>query len=274
MRRIVLFIFALAVVASGFSQKLNHSKQKMVSSVVFTEYNSAGKTVKETKVSYGYDNERKLCTIVVYCENESITVSKRNGKIYSDAYTYKVNERGYILLKEDKYKIMDVQFKKQTRYYYDVNDKGMILKRVSRHRYAFDDGKWEASPDIFYINFEYWDGNCFWSTMHSSSLNIHNRTDFYGGEVKYDEEKYSNIKNDTNINPNLFLSMLCWEICLDAHEFELSSEWCGMPSANILRHQGGYDMEVEFDDRGNISEIYAIYKNRGVFYKLSIDYVY
>lgn len=68
--------------------------------------------------------------------------------------------------------------------------------------------------------------------------------------------------------------MLCWEICLDVHEFELSTEWCSMVSEHILKYENGFNIETVIDANTNISRMFTRYKNGNIFRSLDINYLY
>ena len=244
--------------------------KKMVSSVVVCNFDSKGIVTEQIKVSYGYDRNGWLESVKVTSGKEKITIVRNDNRLESNFYDYVVNENGYIVLKELKYNIGSDVVKKRTRYFYD----GSFLRQISRQQFVMDGNKWSPAHDIYYLNFTYFKGDCYWENAHSNNLNINMVREYYGCEVKYRNGKYSDIVNDTNINPNLFLSMLCWEICLDAHEFELSTEWCGMVSEHILEYEDGFRIETIINERGNISEMFTRYKNGNLFRKLSIKYAY
>ena len=274
MKRVIFVIFSVFFSLSVFSQKLNPDGKKMVSSVTVLDYNSNGKVTEQSKVNYEYDNNGWLKTVRVVTGTDKITVSKNGHELQSNVYKYVLNEYGYIILKELKYSINNDLVKKWTKYYYDVDCDEMFLRQISRQQFVKDGNKWSPSHDIFYLNFAYFDGDCYWEKAHSSDFNIQNKREFYGRDVKYRDGKYSNIVNDLNINPNLFLSMLCWEICLDIHEFELSTEWCGMVSGHILEYENGFKIETVINDNGNITEMLTRDKNGNIFCKIIIKYLY
>lgn len=268
MRKIVLLITCILYSLFSFSQKLNCDGYKMVSSVVIYDYGVFGDTTR-INVSYGYDSNKNLKSVRVISEDEDINVVKDGNKLISDLYVYALDEYGRIVLKEIKYDIGNDLVKKWTRYFYE----GDVLSYISRQQFVKRCGKWYPSHDIYYLNFGYFNDDCYWEKSHSSNFNVSGEREYYDNKVRFCDGKYGDIINDMNINPNLFLSMLCWEICLDVHEFELSTEWCGMRSEHILENENGFHIETIKDKNGNICEMLTRYTNGNVFRKISINYV-
>lgn len=273
MKKIVLFLLVFFTV-SVFGQRRDFNDKKMVSSVLIKDYRSDGSVRKQTSVSYVYDRFWKLSGVTADFGEGKVTIVKKGERLISNVYDYEINESGYITSKILVNKIDGKWVKKVTKYKYEADCDVTVLTQISRQQFVKGDGIWYPSHDIEYINFDYWDGDCYWEKMHSSDFNIRGERTFYGGVVKYREGKYGRIRNDLNINPNLFFSMLCWEICLDEHDFELSTEWCGMLSDYIIINENGFNIETQVDNDGNISKMLTRYKNGKVFRDMVIDYVY
>jgi hypothetical protein len=62
--------------------------------------------------------------------------------------------------------------------------------------------------------------------------------------------------------------MLQWEISLDEHEFELSTEWVGMKSQHLVAASGQDSLDfrtsVSLDEKGNIAELVVRFQNREI----------
>jgi hypothetical protein len=62
--------------------------------------------------------------------------------------------------------------------------------------------------------------------------------------------------------------MLQWEISLDEHEFELSTEWVGMKSQHLVAASGQDSLDfrtsVSLDEKGNIAELVVRCQNREI----------
>lgn len=274
MKKLIFCICSFFLFVNGYSQKINPLGKKIVSSVVVSNYNSNGSINEQTKIFYSYNENGWLKSVKLLNNNGSITVVRKGYELKSNVYKYTTNENGYIISKEYKYNVKKDLIKKLTEYTYTSDCDEMFLTQISRQQFVLDSNIWSPSHDIFYLKFRYFDGNCYWEQGHSTNLNIDKQTEFYGEEVKFDRRKYGSIVNDTNINPNLFLSMLCWEICLDVHEFELSTEWCGMVSEHILKYENGFNIETVIDANTNISRMFIRYKNGNIFRSLDINYLY
>ena len=117
----------------------------------------------------------------------------------------------------------------------------------------------------------YKDGDCYWAMMHSSNYvvgakNNEGERKYYGGDIDYKDDMFSKQIDDTNITLNLFATMLRWEISLDEHEFELSTEWLGMKSKHIVAASGQNSLDfktsVKIDEKGNITELVVRYQDR------------
>lgn len=284
----VCLLFVQCVITSH-AQVKNSRGQKIVSSVRIEKFLYSGAIDNTTDVIYTYDSNFELTGItrIIKVENElakDIIQRQKDGRIKSTTYyngridrkhkqEYEVNEHGLIKSKTTKYMMANDSVKKVTSYVYeDGEDDGIVLKQIKRRQYVKDGSKWSPAHDENYINFDYWDGDCYWAKGHSSTFNIKGETEYYGGDVKYKEGKYGKIKNDTNINPNLFMSMLCWEICLDSHEYELSSEWCGMKSAYILEYEEGIRIYPVVDSKGNLVELLTKNKKGNPYMRMTIKY--
>ena len=164
---------------------------------------------------------------------------------------------------------------KITGYEYINNGEWVTLVQVYRLQYVKDNNVWSNSSVVDYINFEYIDVNCYWDKIYSTTFNIYNKRKYFNKEMKYNRCRYSSIVNDTNINPNLFLFMgLCWEICLDAHDFEMSTEWCGLLTDHIIEYSDGFEIVTNKDNNGNLSEITAISRNNKPYRRINLVYEY
>ena len=105
--------------------------------------------------------------------------------------------------------------------------------------------------------------------MHSSNYVIganEGERIYYVGDIDYKDGMFGKEIDDTNINLNLFATMLRWEISLDEHEFELSTEWLGMKSKHIVAASGQNSLDfktsVKIDEKGNITELVVRYQDR------------
>jgi hypothetical protein len=186
-------------------------------------------------------------------------------------YRYVMNEQGFIT-ERDEATMLDTgdSIKKRTQFHYlDGENK---LAQIERCQWVWKKGdrKWYKPHDYTYINFGYKDGDCYWAMMHSSNFVIGAKNNegeriYYGGDIDYKDGMFSKQIDDTNINLNLFVAMLCWEICLDEHEFELSTEWLGMKSKHIVAASGQNSLDfktsVKIDEKGNITELVVRYQN-------------
>ena len=285
------FILLLLLVSSVnlYSQKVNQNSEKIVSSVHIDNFYPNGTINEHIDISYFY-NERGFLDRIDRCVKVDRNVYKdvlqrlNNGKfkrttyknniiVSEHRYEYVTNDYGLIETKLDKFKIGTDSVMKITGYSYKNIGEWVILTQVHRIQYVKDKNVWSAAHDVYYINFAYIDDNCFWQNMHSSTFSVNNTREYYNEDNGFIVGKYSNVKNDTNLNLNLFFSMLCWEICLDAHEFEFSSEWCGMRSDYILKNENGFEIET-INNNGNIIEMNTKYKNGRVFRKMKINYLY
>jgi hypothetical protein len=262
------------------------------------EYYQKKNYVKQrVNITYGYDVNNLLQdvtrTVVYNDEEKDIESYKRNHtlkdvvtkrgrsltrKTYFDnrlnrefVYRYVMNEQGFIT-ERDEATMLDTgdSIKKRTQFHYlDGENK---LAQIERCQWVWKKGdrKWYKSHDYTYINFGYKDGDCYWAMMHSSNFVIGAKNNegeriYYGGDIDYKDGMFSKQIDDTNINLNLFVAMLCWEICLDEHEFELSTEWLGMKSKHIVAASGQNSLDfktsVKIDEKGNITELVVRYQN-------------
>lgn len=285
-----LYVALLLISCSiGYAQRLNSRGQKIVSSVRVEKFLYNGAIENTTDVIYTYDSNCELTGItrIIKVENESakdVIHRQKDGGIKSTTYyngridknykhEYEVNEYGLIKSKTTKYMMANDSVKKVTSYVYENSeDDGVVLKQIKRRQYVKDGSRWSPAHTIDYINFDYWDGDCYWAKGYCTNFNVSGEFEYYAGDVKYKEGKYGKIKNDTNINPNLFMSMLCWEICLDSHEYELSSEWCGMKSAYILDCEEGIRIYPVVDNNGNLVELLTKNKKGNPYMKMTIKY--
>ena len=287
--RLLLSILICSVSIICYAQRRNNRGQKIVSSVRVEKFLYNGGVENTTDVTYTYDSNFELIrmTRVITVEDESakdVIQRQKDGKIKSTTYyngridrnykhEYEVNEYGLIKSKTTKYMINNDSVQKVTSYEYeDSEEDGVVLRQIKRRQYVKDGKTWSPAHTIDYINFDYWDGDCYWAKGHCSNFNVSGEFEYYDGEVKYKEGKYGKIKNDTNINPNLFMSMLCWEICLDSHEYELSSEWCGMKSAYILDCEEGIRIYPVVDSNGNLVELLTKNKKGNPYMRMTIKY--
>lgn len=288
MNRIVYAVFAFMTCFTSYAQKLNGRGQKIVSSVHIEKYFFNGGIEETTDVIYNYDSNYELTgmTRIITVENETCKdiiqkqkdgnfkrVTYYNGRIDKQChYEYEVNDYGQIEAKKAKYVIGSDSVMKITNYEYYGEEDSLRLKQIKRRQYVKDGREWSAAHDEYYLNFDYWDGDCYWAEGYSSTFNVKGERQYYGGEVKYKENQYGKIKNDTNINPNLFISMACWEICLDSHEFELSSKWCGMKSDYIMDYVHGRKIYSIVDSNGNLVELLRKNIKGNPYVKVTIKY--
>jgi hypothetical protein len=263
------------------------------------EYYQKKNYVKQrVNITYGYDVNNLLQdvtrTVVYNDEEKDIESYKRNHtlkdvvtkrgrsltrKTYFDnrlnrefVYRYVMNEQGFIT-ERDEATMLDTgdSIKKRTQFHYlDGENK---LAQIERCQWVWKKGdrKWYKPHDYTYINLGYKDGDCYWAMMHSSNFVIGAKNNegeriYYGGDIDYKDGMFSKQIDDTNINLNLFVAMLCWEICLDEHEFELSTEWLGMKSKHIVAASGQNSLDfktsVKIDEKGNITELVVRYQDR------------
>lgn len=272
-----------------FGQRVNRNDEKMVSAVHIDEYFPSGSLNEHIDILYtysvdGYLDRLTRNAIIKGKSYKDIIERNSNGSfkrqsyyngrsVNEHIYEYETNEYGLFKFKTDRSVINGDSITVITGYSYDNNGEWILLDQIHRIKYVKDGNEWSEAHDAYYINFDYSGGKCFWNNMHSSNFNISGKREYYNEDVKIVENKYSSIKNDTNINPNLFFSMLCWEICLDAHEFELSSEWCGMKSEYILHCENGIEINSVVRDN-NLVEMYVKYKNGRIYRRMKIDYLY
>lgn len=265
------------------------------------EYYQKKNYVKQrVNITYGYDVNNLLQdvtrTVVYNDEGKDIDSYKRNHtlkdvvtkrgrsltrKTYFDnrlnrefVYRYVMNEQGFIT-ERDEATMLDTgdSIKKHTQFHYlDGENK---LAQIERCQWVWKKGdrKWYKPHDYTYINFGYKDGDCYWAMMHSSNFVIGAKNNegeriYYGGDIDYKDGMFSRQIDDTNINLNLFVTMLSWEISLDEHEFELSTEWVGMKSQHLVAASGQDSLDfrtsVSLDEKGNIAELVVRFQNREI----------
>lgn len=187
-------------------------------------------------------------------------------------YRYAMNEQG-LITERDEATMLDTgdSIKNRTHFHYIEGENK--LAQIERCQWVWDKGdrKWYTPHDYTYINFGYKDGDCYWAMMHSSNYVIGAKNNegeriYYGGDINYRDDMFSKQDDDTNINLNLFATMLRWEISLDEQEFELSTEWLGMKSKHIVAASGQnslyFKTSVKIDEKGNITELVVRYQNR------------
>lgn len=266
----LLLLFSISVC---FSQKLNNEGRKMVSEVVFVKYEPDGSISDKRIVEYRYDEKLNIKAVVLKCGNDVTVLDKNVGNKQKNIFEYKFKS-GLLVSKCLKYTIFKDSLKDLTTYHYSVKDGKTVLSQIMRQTFAKDGKKWVESNDAYYLNFEYKDGDYYWGKMWSSRFKVENYVKFYGGKIQYDKIRYSNIKNDLNINPNTLIPVSCWAICLDVHEFELSTSWCGLESEHIIEYSDGKCFEIIVNDKGNITEIINRYKDGGILADVTIKYVY
>lgn len=296
---IVLLFFACVITCHA--QVRNSRGQKLVSRIeidVMEYYQKKNYVKQRVNITYGYDVNNLLQdvtrTVVYNDEGKDIDSYKRNHtlkdvvtkrgrsltrKTYFDnrlnrefVYRYVMNEQGFIT-ERDEATMLDTgdSIKKRTQFHYlDGENK---LAQIERCQWVWKKGdrKWYKSHDYTYINLGYKDGDCYWAMMHSSNYvvgakNNEGERKYYGGDIDYKDDMFSKQIDDTNINLNLFATMLRWEISLDEHEFELSTEWLGMKSKHIVAASGQNSLDfktsVKIDEKGNITELVVRYQDR------------
>ncbi len=283
MRR--LFLLLLIVInVQIFAQKLNTRGEKVVSSVCIDGYNVLGEVEEHVDIYFTYDDSMQLVKAVrvisTYGDeykdvlNKDINgdinrISYFNGKKSFDyQYVYKTNEKGLIQSKTKKGDAAMFIFD----YVYDCDR----LVQIS-HKIRYKSGReWVKGgrDDMSYICFDYIDNNCYWDKMWSA-LDVNDIRRYYNTDMHYDNCSYSDIVNDTNINPNLFMYMgICWYICLDMHEFELATEWCGLKSMNIVNRCSSFEIEALKDNKGNLVELKEFGKSGRIYRRVKLFYVY
>ena len=296
---IVLLFFACVITCHA--QVRNSRGQKLVSRIeidVMEYYQKKNYVKQRVNITYGYDVNNLLQdvtrTVVYNDEGKDIDSYKRNHtlkdvvtkrgrsltrKTYFDnrlnrefVYRYVMNEQGFIT-ERDEATMLDTgdSIEKRTQFHYlDGENK---LAQIERCQWVWKKGdrKWYKSHDYTYINLGYKDGDCYWAMMHSSNYvvgakNNEGERKYYGGDIDYKDDMFSKQIDDTNINLNLFATMLRWEISLDEHEFELSTEWLGMKSKHIVAASGQNSLDfktsVKIDEKGNITELVVRYQDR------------
>ena len=296
--RLILLLLLLTCTVVNHAQVRNNQGKKLVSRIEIENYHNKGYVKQRVNITYNYDVSKHLQdvtrTVVYNDEEKDIESYKRNHtlkdvvtkrgrsltrKTYFDnrlnrefVYRYVMNEQGFIT-ERDEATMLDTgdSIKKRTQFHYlDGENK---LAQIERCQWGWKKGdrKWYKSHDYTYINFGYKDGDCYWAMMHSSNYVIGAKNNegeriYYGGDIDYKDGMFSKQIDDTNINLNLFVAMLCWEICLDEHEFELSTEWLGMKSKHIVAASGQNSLDfktsVKIDEKGNITELVVRYQNR------------
>ena len=295
--RLILLLLLFTCTVVNHAQVRNNQGQKLVSRIEIENYHNKGYVKQRVNITYNYDVSKHLQdvtrTVVYNDEGKDIDSYKRNHtlkdvvtkrgrsltrKTYFDnrlnrefVYRYVMNEQGFIT-ERDEATMLDTgdSIKKRTQFHYlDGENK---LAQIERCQWVWKKGdrKWYKPHDYTYINFGYKDGDCYWAMMHSSNYVIGAKNNegeriYYGGDIDYKDGMFSKQIDDTNINLNLFVAMLCWEICLDEHEFELSTEWLGMKSKHIVAASGQNSLDfktsVKIDEKGNITELVVRYQN-------------
>lgn len=294
---IVLLLFFACVITSH-AQVRNNQGQKLVSRIEIENYHNKGYVKQRVNITYDYDacNQLQVVTrTVVYNDEEKdIESYKRNHtlkdvltkkgrsltrKTFFDnrlnretVYRYAMNEQG-LITERDEATMLDTgdSIKNRTHFHYIEGENK--LAQIERCQWVWDKGdrKWYTPHDYTYINFGYKDGDCYWAMMHSSNYVIGAKNNegeriYYGGDINYRDDMFSKQDDDTNINLNLFATMLRWEISLDEQEFELSTEWLGMKSKHIVAASGQnslyFKTSVKIDEKGNITELVVRYQNR------------
>lgn len=301
--RFIVSLLLFACVITCHAQVRNSRGQKLVSRIIIDvmEYYQKKNYVKQrVNITYGYDVNNLLQdvtrTVVYNDEGKDIDSYKRNHtlkdvvtkrgrsltrKTYFDnrlnrefVYRYVMNEQGFIT-ERDEATMLDTgdSIKKHTQFHYlDGENK---LAQIERCQWVWKKGdrKWYKPHDYTYINFGYKDGDCYWAMMHSSNFVIGAKNNegeriYYGGDIDYKDGMFSRQIDDTNINLNLFVTMLSWEISLDEHEFELSTEWVGMKSQHLVAASGQDSLDfrtsVSLDEKGNIAELVVRFQNREI----------
>ena len=298
--RLIVSLYIFACVVTCHAQIRNGRGQKLVSRIeidVMEYYQKKNYVKQRVNITYGYDVNNLLQdvtrTVVYNDEGKDIDSYKRNHtlkdvvtkrdrsltrKTYFDnrlnrefVYRYLMNEQGFITERDEATMVDNGDsIKKRTHFHYIEG--GNKLVQIERCQWVWDKGdrKWYTPHDYTYINFGYKNGDCYWAMMHSSNYVIGAKNNegeriYYGGDIDYKDGMFSKQIDDTNINLNLFVAMLCWEICLDEHEFELSTEWLGMKSKHIVAASGQNSLDfktsVKIDEKGNITELVVRYKN-------------
>ena len=296
----VSLLFAVSAVTSH-AQRINSRGQKMVSRIEIENYqNKQGYVKQKLSILFDYDTGNNLKSItrtVVYNDEEKDITSygrnhtlkdvlSKNGrsltrKTYFDnrlnreaVFRYVMDEQGLIT---DKYETSEVEMgdslMNHSHFHYTMSDDGYKLSQIEEIQWLWDKGerKWYKLHDYSYINFGYKNGDCYWAMMHSSDYVVNTKNHegkrrFYGGDIDYKDEMFSSQNDDTNINLNLFVTMYHWEICLDEHQFELSTEWVAMKSKHLVAASGQdklyFNTHAKTDGNGNISELVVRYLNR------------
>lgn len=297
-QKIIVCILFVQCVFTSNAQIRNSRGQKLVSRIEIENCHNKGFVKQRVNITYDYDVSNQLQdvtrTVIYNDEEKGIDSYKRNHtlkdvltkrgcsltrKTYYDnrlnketVYRYAMNEQGFIT-ERDEATMLDTgdSIKKRTQFHYvDGENK---LAQIERCQWVWDKGdrKWYAPHDYAYINLGYKDGDCYWAMMHSSNFVIGAKNNegeriYYGGDIDYKDGMFSRQIDDTNINLNLFATMLQWEISLDEHEFELSTEWFGMKSKHIVAASGQNSLDfktsVKIDEKGNITELVVRYQNR------------
>lgn len=294
--RFIVSLFIFACVITSHAQVRNSRGQKMVSRIEIENYHYKGYVKQRLDITYDYDANNQLQGVtrtVIYNDEENDVDSYKRNHVLKDAltkkgrslirktffnnrlnkenvYHYVMNENGLVT---EKYEATMIDtgdsIKWHTQFHYDENK----LTQIERCQWYWDkgDNKWYAPHDYSYINFGYKDDDCYWAMMHSSNYVVRAKNNdgvrrYYGGDINYRDDMFSKQNDDTNINLNLFVTMLRWEISLDEQEFELSTEWVGMKSKHIVAASGQNSLDfktsVKIDEKENITELVVRYQNR------------
>lgn len=282
MRKLFLLLF-VAINVPSFAQRFNMNGEKVVSSVCIDGYNVLGEVEEHADIYFTYNTslqlEQAVRIIATFGDKYKdiltkdvngnfIRTSYFNGKKSFDSqYEYKTNEKGLIMSKIDKGDAAMFIFD----YVYDCDR----LVQIS-HKIRYKSGReWVKGgrDDMSYICFDYIDNNCYWDKMWSA-LDVNDIRRYYNTDMHYDNCSYSDIVNDTNINPNLFVFDGGWYISLDVYEFELATEWCGLKSKNIVIRCGGFEIMTQKDNKGNLVELVEIGESGRIYRRVKLTYLY
>ena len=247
MRKLFLLLF-VAINVPSFAQRFNMNGEKVVSSVCIDGYNVLGEVEEHADIYFTYNTSLQL--------EQAVRIIATFGDKYKD-----------ILSKIDKGDAAMFIFD----YVYDCDR----LVQIS-HKIRYKSGReWVKGgrDDMSYICFDYIDNNCYWDKMWSA-LDVNDIRRYYNTDMHYDNCSYSDIVNDTNINPNLFVFDGGWYISLDVYEFELATEWCGLKSKNIVNRCGGFEIMTQKDNKGNLVELVEIGESGRIYRRVKLTYLY